>query len=88
MDTRYNGWANYPTWCVALWLGQMDIDSLFEEWAERQTRYELAESIEEYLEELITSDEKLDGISQDLRRWALGICDFIEIADHYYPEES
>ena len=20
MDTKYNGWANYETWCVALWL--------------------------------------------------------------------
>ena len=21
MDTKYNGWANYETWCIALWLG-------------------------------------------------------------------
>jgi len=25
MDTKYNGWANYETWCIALWLNNEQV---------------------------------------------------------------
>ena len=35
MDTTYNGWTNYETWNVALWLGNDEgLYQMAQEWAE------------------------------------------------------
>lgn len=43
MDTKYNGWTNYETWCVNLWLTN-DAD-VFGRWSEEARRH-LAEAPE------------------------------------------
>lgn len=40
-DTRYNGWTNYETWVVNLWLREADMDRDFEEWAKEEVQSEL-----------------------------------------------
>jgi hypothetical protein len=51
-DKKYNGWANYETWCINLWLTN-DGDSYLVELAENYDKvYEFADAIKDYVEEL------------------------------------
>lgn len=43
MDTKYNGWTNYETWCVNLWL--TNEESTYRQWSEEARRH-LAEAPE------------------------------------------
>ncbi len=45
-DTTYNGWKNYPTWCVNLWLS--NDEGLYREAQERteQTRIDIGSRLE------------------------------------------
>jgi hypothetical protein len=37
MDTKYNGWTNYETWCVNLWL--MNDEETYRHWSEETRRH-------------------------------------------------
>ena len=90
MSTRdeqgYNGWTNYETWCVNLWL---DNEELFQEdmgWIANQTQKEVhirADMLKEYVNELgeTAGTEPLIGASMfvDLLRSALDNVDWREI---------
>lgn len=87
----YNGWKNYETWCVKLWLDN-------DEWTYRDMVgkakaipevYSLAEEIREYVERAVP----LTGASMfvDLLEKALCEVDWYEIAEayhNYYEEEE
>ena len=76
--TDYNGWKNKETWLVNLWLG----------WA-LETRQEdgdkiTAETIQEYVEEIIFDDVADDrGFLRDMLNCAMGEIDYRELAAHY-----
>ena len=84
-DTKYNGWKNYETWNIKLWL---DNDEFIHGYwrdvahglkdlvnAERQ----LAEQLKEEHESALP--DELTGWQADLLRGALGSVDWYEIAE-------
>lgn len=95
MCNKYNGWSNYPTWCVKLWIDndeglynevkQLAQDCYDNAEAERNfTREERAtldfESIlRDYIEELEPVNNS-SSMSDDLLDWVFGEVDWYEIA--------
>ena len=100
-DTKYNGWTNYETWNVALWMGEggdyyseqaqeiYDNATIEYEW---QTKDDAATSgFAEYLKD--SHDELLEmsgfqptGVFADLLGAALSEVNWYEIATHYIDE--
>jgi hypothetical protein len=92
-DKSYNGWSNYETWAVNLWLDNSEGDQeLLREFAEQCIRdaeldgsdrdhaaYECSRMIREYVEE---SMPELDGMFSDLLQSALSEVNWLEIAGH------
>jgi hypothetical protein len=77
--TGYNGWSNYETWLVALWLNndQASYSALEELKAEDESDYRKAESLEELVRELY--DFEPVGIVADLVNSAFGRVNWVEI---------
>lgn len=86
----YNGWKNYETWLVNLWL---DNDGTSEYLRERvREEYETREDfdahqfgkvISEYVEEVYLEPAGNEGMLADLVNAALSEVDWQEIASHY-----
>lgn len=86
-DTSYNGWTNYPTWCVNLWLGNEE--PLYREaldyakWhADKSAdpRNGLASSLKRWVCDDLSPDLGA-SFPADLLSYALGEVDWYEIAD-------
>lgn len=91
-DESYNGWRNYETWAVNLWLGEAgdyasdlarecvdDADGDADD-AER----DFAQRLESLHDEESPAD--VTGIYADLLSSAFGRVDWREIASHYIPD--
>lgn len=99
-DARYNGWTNYETWAVALWLDNEpgDYDAMErmaqEAWddaeatsymtREQAARYALAEAIREEMTEAMP--DLGASMWSDLLGAAVSSVDWYEIADHYLDD--
>lgn len=89
-EQGYNGWTNYETWAVALWI---DNEQSTQEWAlelareakgNDHERYELAQGLKSELEEAMPD---LGGsVWSDLLGAAWSEVDWYEIADHYLQQ--
>lgn len=82
-DRTYNGWCNYETWLVNLWLtnDQSTSEYVEELVREAQDRYGASEAIREFVEEM---NPLLDEASMftDLLNGALGEVQWQDIVDH------
>ena len=89
MCKTYNGWTNYETWCVNLWL--TDDPYLQEEIVgivnQNQSGhiYPTADSLKDFVSEM---NPLLDDASMwsDLLTAALGSVDWFELAEHYLED--
>ena len=81
----YNGWENYETWCVNLWLENEESTyrAIGEMVNDVDTIDELAESIQNFVEEL-TPDTS--GMFSDLLNHALGSVAWDDIAKSWWEE--
>jgi hypothetical protein len=101
-DNSYNGWINYQTWNVNLWI-QNDAGA-HERWSERAAElvqeaieneesdprahaaYELGEEMESDFDDAMAETVSASGCFADLLGHALGMVDWREIAEHYTDE--
>lgn len=91
-ETGYNGWSNYPTWCVALWI---DNDQGTYEVVRESVRAwgggaalvdELQRTVEDMAEAILPALFESGTHVLDLYQWAIGQVDWFELADHYREE--
>lgn len=77
----YNGWSNYETWVVKLWMdNDCGISGYFVEMANNfRSSYNLSNAIKEYYEENNPINEA--SVYSDLLSNALGQVDWYEIAE-------
>jgi len=86
----YNGWKNYETWCVALWLSNepgtyytiQDYVEFYKN--EKHLEAKLARFIQSYVEDAMP--EIAPSMYLDLLGYALEQVDYFEIADSYLEE--
>jgi hypothetical protein len=101
-EEGYNGWTNYPTWCVNLWFqNEESLYHLAQEMAEQAYKdaeadgaltrdeiasIELADEIKHWVEE--QAGESLNDASMltDLMGWAIGSANYYEIAEHWIAD--
>lgn len=91
----YNGWANYPTWAVATWLGSEEssytaLEQTVRAWDSRTARAggtlsELADAVRELVETLSAVEAaRADAtLASDLLGFALASVDWLELAQVY-----
>ena len=78
-DRTCNGWKNHATWLVSLWL---DEDG-FDESMVPDSRYDAAQTIKEWVDDLIADQNSTAGLAADLIASALSDVDWYELADKY-----
>ena len=94
METEtYNGWKNYPTWAVNLWLSnderlydltrQLVIDGYDE--SDPQSRVWIADALKGWVREDLTPDLSA-SFAADLLGFALDQVDWLEIADAWLED--
>jgi hypothetical protein len=88
-ESGYQGWANYPTWAVALWIDNdegmyltaLEIAADWVDDDEWLALSKIADAICEWIEESAPIMEP--DMYSDLFGYALGIVEWRELAKHY-----
>ena len=92
-DQTYNGWKNYPTWAVNLWLSNdeglaADVQNIIVEIGaddeDNTRRVDVADAIKDFVNE-ITPDLGA-SFAADLLGYALDSVDWFEIADAWLED--
>jgi hypothetical protein len=91
MSEGYNGWTNYPTWAINLWLS--NDEELYEQANEivrdAGSRYNCAQALEAFADELNElAGTPTEGFPADIYGWALGQVDWREIAEHWIEDND
>lgn len=89
---KYNGWANYETWCVHLWL--TNEEGSYRYWREeaarqwRENRDDANENLAEQLESEVdeASPIKEASLFSDLLNTSLGEVDWFEVAEAFLED--
>jgi hypothetical protein len=85
----YNGWSNYPTWCVSLWLG--NDRPLYDETRRRlrglTQRHEAADALKTFVRDELAPDLGA-SFAADLLGYALDEVDWIEIVDAWREDAA
>ena len=97
--STYNGWTNYPTWALNLWMTNEEYsynywsENAEEAWNRAEpddiltksqcAKYALASQIEEYVNELAMDNNGESGPMIDILGWAINQINFDEIAESF-----
>lgn len=89
MGDKYNGWATYETWAVALWLDNEE--GSYEEARSIVARHEIedgsaAQALKEWLD--ATMPDLGSTLWSDLLRASFGEVHWQEIAEHYKDDDT
>jgi hypothetical protein len=83
----HEGWSNYQTWAVALWIN--NDHGMYDYWTERaQQSATLADLADALKDEHIEFMPEVRGAYSDLLTWALGMVDWYEIATDLWDSRS
>lgn len=84
---EYNGWHNYETWLVNLWLtnDSCSYDYWVEVTNESENIHELSERIKDEIEEFNPLNDKAD-LYADLMSAAISEVNFYEIAESFWDD--
>ncbi len=84
---NYNGWSNYETWCVALWLSNdQGTDQYIRELVQAaEDTVQASKAVREYLEDLNPVADQA-SVFADLMNAALGEVDWVEVAEAFLEE--
>jgi len=80
-DKTYNGWTNWETWNVNLWMGDM-LNDMQEDGLEITADY-----VKDWVQEELDRLDPENGMLKDLLQGAIEAVDFHEIASHYQDED-
>lgn len=95
MTETYNGWKNYPTWAVNLWLSNDEglyrqtvgmVAGIKSSFPAEMVRVETADAIRDYVKDDLTPDLGA-SFAADLLGYALDTVDWFEIADAWLEED-
>lgn len=96
-DTRYDGFANYPTWCVSLWLNNDEymqdahLTTVRENYESAMETEAGDDGAKRYARSLAADalkdfvEDLLDNnadMGSDLQSWALGQVDWMELVEN------
>ncbi len=92
--STYQGWKNYPTWCINLWIS--NDEPLYREWlnmvhrAGADSASDLGQSLKDWVQEFpgIGDEDAVVGFPADLLGYALDQVDWMEIATTWIKDES
>lgn len=95
-DETYNGWSNYPTWNVNLWLSNdeglyreaLDIVARSRDWEEAEetpVRVLVADQLRDWVRDDLAPDLGA-SFAADLLGYALDSVDWFEIADAWLED--
>lgn len=90
--TSYQGWENYATWAVALWIDNSEGDQEYitELVNSCENVYRAGDALEQWADDALDmwmEGRKSAGLFNDLLTWALGQTNWIEVAEHFWDEE-
>jgi hypothetical protein len=85
--SAYNGWANYETWCVHLWLSntQKDYLTIKNLIAKKKDVYTASQAIKAHVEKLHPLRDR-SSLFADLLNAALSEVDWVEITKTFKEE--
>lgn len=96
-DTEYNGWTNYETWLVSLWLDNDEWsqeavrDFITEQGKDHDWGHSLSHDLREWVENNVIwpsdiTDEIPANLAADMLGAALGEVDWESIVEHHHAE--
>ena len=88
-DTTYNGWKNYPTWNIRLWIDndQYMLEHIARMAESEPENYDLSKDLEAFFDDLISETRAAQtGFQEDFFRYAYGQVDWYELAQSFHDE--
>lgn len=79
----YNGWTNYQTWAVNLWLSDEGASNDIVEMSKQHDIPSLAQVLKDYVSDLMP---ELNGLAGDLLGHAIDSVNWYELAEAYHSD--